>query len=104
MQLLNPGRKKERRNMKINEVILQSIAKLVVFIILTLAIYLFLSGQHMPGGGFVGGLVLASSFVLLLLAFDIETIEKSFPVDFKLIAVFAAFIFVVFFILCIFSG
>src|SRR5690625_7538380 len=78
--------------MKINEVILQSIAKLVVFIILTLAIYLFFSGQHMPGGGFVGGLVLASSFVLLLLAFDIETIEKSFPIDFKLIAALVAFI------------
>src|SRR5699024_8277819 len=57
--------------------------------------YLFFSGQHMPGGGFVGGLVLASSFVLLLLAFDIETIEQSFPVDFKLIAALGAFIVVV---------
>src|SRR5699024_7036705 len=95
MQLLNPGRKKERRNMKINEVILQSIAKLVVFIILTLAIYFFFSGQHMLGGGFVGRLILAFSFVFLLLVFDIETIEKSFPVDFKLIAALGAFIVVV---------
>lgn len=78
--------------MKINEVILQSIAKLVVFIILTLAIYLFFSGQHMPGGGFVGGLILASSFVLLLLAFDIDTVERSFPIDFKMIAALGAFI------------
>src|SRR5690625_2814558 len=78
--------------MKINEVILQSIAKLVVLIILTLAIYLFFSGQHMPGGGFVGGLVLASAFVLLTLAFDTETIDKGFPVDFKLIAALGAFI------------
>src|SRR5699024_3483918 len=80
---------------KITELMLQSIANLVVFIIVTLSIYLFFSGQHMPGGGFVGGLVLASSFVLLLLAFDIETIEKSFPVDFKLIAALGAFIVVV---------
>lgn len=78
--------------MKINEVILQSITKLVVFIILTLAIYLFFSGQHMPGGGFVGGLILASSFVLLLLAFDIDTVERSFPIDFKMIAALGAFI------------
>lgn len=92
MRLLKQENERDGISMKINEVILQSIAKLVVFIILTLAIYLFFSGQHMPGGGFVGGLVLASSFVLLLLAFDIETIEKSFPIDFKLIAALGAFI------------
>lgn len=78
--------------MKINEVILQSIAKVVVFIILTLAIYLFFSGHHMPGGGFVGGLVLASAFVLLLLAFDIQTIRKGFPIDFKIVGAIGAFI------------
>lgn len=71
--------------MKINEVILQSVTKVVVFIILTLALYLFFSGSQAPGGGFVGGLVLASSFVLLLLAFDIETVHRSLPVNFKLV-------------------
>ena len=71
--------------MKINEVILQSITKVVVFIILTLALYLFFSGHQAPGGGFVGGLVLASSLVLLLLAFDIETVKHGLPVDFKLV-------------------
>jgi len=72
--------------LKINEVILQSISKLVVFIILTLALYLFFAGHDAPGGGFVGGLVLASSFVLLLLAFDIETVRKGIPADFKYVA------------------
>lgn len=72
--------------LKINEVILQSITKIVVFIILTLAFYLFLSGHSAPGGGFVGGLVLASAFVLLLLAFDIDTIKKGIPIDFKHVA------------------
>lgn len=81
--------------MKINEVILQSIAKIVVFIILTLAVYLFFSGQHMPGGGFVSGLVLASAFVLLFLAFDIETIQRGFPIDFKIVAATGALIVVV---------
>lgn len=72
--------------MKINEVILQTVTKVVVFIILTLALYLFFAGHDAPGGGFVGGLVLASSFVLLLLAFDIETVKQGIPVDFKLVA------------------
>lgn len=72
--------------MKINQVILQTITKLVVFIILTLALYLFFSGHNAPGGGFIGGLVLASAIILLFLAFDIETVIKSIPVDFKLVA------------------
>ncbi len=72
--------------------ILQSISKIVVFIILTLALYLFFSGHDNPGGGFIGGLVLASSIVLLLLATDIETIKKSIPVDFKLVGATGAFI------------
>lgn len=72
--------------MKINDVILQSVTKIVVFIILTLALYLFFSGHHAPGGGFVGGLVLASSFVLLLLAFDMETVRHGLPLPFKLVA------------------
>lgn len=78
--------------LKINDVILQSIAKIVVFIILTLAIYLFFAGHNGPGGGFIGGLVLASAFVLLCLAFDIETVKKGIPIDFKLVAALGAFI------------
>src|SRR5699024_543819 len=54
--------------LKINDLILQTVTKVVVFIILTLATYLFFSGHDAPGGGFIGGLVLASAFVLILLA------------------------------------
>jgi len=72
--------------LKINDVILQSISKIVIFIILTLALYLFFSGHDSPGGGFIGGLVLASAFVLILLAYDIETLKIGFPVNFNLIA------------------
>lgn len=78
--------------MKINEVILQSVSKIVIFIILTLALYLFFSGHNAPGGGFIGGLVLASSFVLMLLAFDIETVRNGVPVDFMLVAAIGALI------------
>lgn len=78
--------------LKINDVILQTVTKVVVFIILTLAVYLFLAGHNNPGGGFIGGLVLASSFVLLFIAFDIETIQKGIPFDFKWIAALGAFL------------
>ncbi|WP_249869482.1 Na(+)/H(+) antiporter subunit B [Oceanobacillus saliphilus] len=76
--------------MKINNVILRTVSKVVVFIILTLAIYLFLSGHHSPGGGFIGGLVMASALVLLFIVYDIETVQKAIPVDFKKIAAFGA--------------
>ncbi|MCJ8007359.1 Na(+)/H(+) antiporter subunit B [Lederbergia wuyishanensis] len=78
--------------MKINDVILQTVTKIVVFIILTMAIYLFISGHNSPGGGFIGGLILASAFVLLCLAFDIETITNGIPLDFKKVAATGGFI------------
>ncbi|MCM3357522.1 MAG: Na(+)/H(+) antiporter subunit B [Psychrobacillus sp.] len=72
--------------MKINDVILRNVAKIGVFIILTFGVYLFLSGHNTPGGGFIGGLVLASAFVLLYLSNGIEKVQKSLPLDFKLVA------------------
>ncbi|MFC5588041.1 Na(+)/H(+) antiporter subunit B [Sporosarcina soli] len=72
--------------MKINDVILRTVTKIVVFIILTFGVELFLSGHHNPGGGFIGGLVLSSAFVLLYLVHDIETVQKGVPWDYKKIA------------------
>ncbi|TQR21577.1 Na(+)/H(+) antiporter subunit B [Psychrobacillus vulpis] len=74
--------------MRINDVILRTVTKIVVFIILTFGVYLFLSGHNTPGGGFIGGLVLASAFVLLYLSSDIESVQKSLPLDFKMVAAF----------------
>lgn len=68
--------------MKINDVILQTVTKFVVFIILVFAIFLLFSGHHHPGGGFIGGLVTASAFVLLYLAFDIDGMKRVVPFDF----------------------
>lgn len=72
--------------MKINDVILKTVSKAAVLIIFTFGIYLFLSGHNEPGGGFIGGLVLASAFVLLFLSHDSETISDAIPLDFKKIS------------------
>ncbi|WP_068674079.1 Na(+)/H(+) antiporter subunit B [Oceanobacillus sp. Castelsardo] len=77
--------------MKTNNVILRAVVKLVVYIILTLAVYLFLAGHHSPGGGFIGGLVLAAALVLLFVSFDIETVRSAIPFDFKKVAALGAF-------------
>lgn len=77
--------------MKINDVILNTVTQLVVFIILTFGIELFFAGHNSPGGGFVGGLVLSSAIVLLYLVYDIETVHKGIPVDFKMVAAIGVF-------------
>ncbi|ETP69140.1 Na(+)/H(+) antiporter subunit B [Planococcus liqunii] len=72
--------------MKINDVILKTVSQAGVLIILTFGVYLFLSGHNQPGGGFIGGLVLATAFVLMFLTFDSETVNKAIPFDFKKIS------------------
>lgn len=72
--------------MKPNDVILHSVTKIAVVIILTFSIDLFLAGHHHPGGGFIGGLGVASALTLLFLAFDIESVRANMPIDFKMLA------------------
>ncbi|KIL75924.1 Na(+)/H(+) antiporter subunit B [Bacillus badius] len=71
--------------MKTNDVILQTTSKVVFFIIILFAIHLFFAGHYHPGGGFVGGLMTSGALVLLLLAFDIKTVAKGFPIDYKIL-------------------
>jgi multicomponent Na+:H+ antiporter subunit B len=72
--------------MKPNDVILHTVTKIAVLIIFTFSVYLFYGGHHNPGGGFIGGLGVASGITLLFLAFDIETIRKNIPFGFKNVA------------------
>ena len=78
--------------MKINDVILRTVVRAVVFIVLTLGVNLFFAGHNEPGGGFIGGLVLGSAIVLLYVTFDVETINKTMPFDFKKVAAFGVFL------------
>lgn len=71
---------------KPDDVILRTVTKVSVFIIFTFAVNLFFSGHHHPGGGFIGGLTFAAGLILMYLTFDIETVKKHIPIDFKVIA------------------
>ena len=53
-------------------VIVKTIAKFVAPPVILFGIYMVLHGHITPGGGFPGGVIIASAFVLLVLAFGKE--------------------------------
>lgn len=69
-----------------NDLILRTVTKVTVVIIITLAIYLFVSGHHYPGGGFIGGLTFAAAITLLLITYGSEKVKNGIPIDFKKVA------------------
>jgi len=64
--------------MKGMTVIVKQTTKLVLGFIFLYSAYLILFGHLSPGGGFVGGVTLACGFILLVLAFGKEYVNKLF--------------------------
>jgi len=65
--------------MKGMTVIVKTIASWVKVLIFLFGIYIILFGHLTPGGGFAGGVILASSYVLLMLSFGREFVEENLP-------------------------
>jgi multicomponent Na+:H+ antiporter subunit B len=63
--------------MKGMTVIVKTISSWVKVLIFLFGIYIILFGHLTPGGGFAGGVILASSYVLLMLAFGREFVEEN---------------------------
>lgn len=62
--------------MKSNTVILHTAALAIMPLQLMFSVFLLLRGHDEPGGGFIGGLVAASAFVLYAFAFGAESTRK----------------------------
>ena len=65
--------------MKGMTVIVKTISSWVKMLIFLFGIYIIFFGHLTPGGGFAGGVILASSYVLLMLAFGREFVQKDLP-------------------------
>ena len=72
--------------MKGMTIIVKTIASWVKVLIFLFGIYIIIFGHLTPGGGFAGGVILAGSYVLIMLAFGREFAEEnlSLPVASKL--------------------
>lgn len=57
-------------------IIVKQITKLMVPAIFLLGIYVILHGHLTPGGGFAGGVLIAGSFTLLILAYGSDTFKS----------------------------
>jgi len=55
-----------------NQVILRVVAKLLIPFILLFGFYVIMHGEVSPGGGFQGGVILASAFILYALVFGVK--------------------------------
>lgn len=61
--------------------ILQTAVRLLMPLLLLFAVFLLLRGHNQPGGGFVGGLVVAASFVLYAIAFGVDASRRALLVQ-----------------------
>ena len=63
--------------MKGMSLIVKNISSWVKMLIFLFGIYIVITGHLTPGGGFAGGIILACSYVLLMLAFGKEFAEEN---------------------------
>jgi multisubunit Na+/H+ antiporter MnhB subunit len=65
--------------MKGMSLIVKTIGGWVKVLIFLFGVYIVIFGHLTPGGGFAGGVILASCYILLMLAFGKEQAEKNMP-------------------------
>lgn len=68
--------------MKQNSMMIHTITRVIAFIILSFSIFIMLAGHNAPGGGFIGGLMTASAFLVLYISFGMDEIDKVIRIDF----------------------
>jgi multisubunit Na+/H+ antiporter MnhB subunit len=65
--------------MKGMTIIVKTVSSWVKMLIVLFGIYIIIFGHLTPGGGFAGGVILASSYLLIMLAFGREFVQKDLP-------------------------
>jgi len=68
-------------NKDAHPMILQTFSRLLMPLMLLVAIYIFLRGHNLPGGGFIAGLIASVALIVMYLANGIEWTQKRLTVD-----------------------
>ena len=58
--------------------IIKTVCRMLVPFIQMFGLYVIMHGHSSPGGGFQGGVILGSSFILLSLAYGIDEVKRRF--------------------------
>lgn len=64
-----------------NSLILATAARLLVALMLIFSLFLLVRGHNEPGGGFVGGLVVAAAFSLYGFAFGVAATRRALRIE-----------------------
>ena len=59
-----------------HDVIVKTLARLLMPFMVVFALYVVMHGHHSPGGGFQGGVILAAGFVLLVISHGLKETRK----------------------------
>jgi multicomponent Na+:H+ antiporter subunit B len=58
------------------DMIIKTLARVLMPFIVAYALYVVMHGHHSPGGGFQGGVILAAGFVLLVISHGLDQTRK----------------------------
>lgn len=72
----------------LEDIIIKTLCRLLIPFIQLFGLYVIAHGHGSPGGGFQGGCILAASFILILIAFDLAEAKRRFSE--KLINLFSS--------------
>ena len=64
-----------------NSVILRAGSRLLAVLLLVFSVYMLLRGHNAPGGGFIGGLIAATAFVVFAIACGTEDARRALRFD-----------------------
>ena len=62
-------------------IIVKTVCRLLAPFIQLFGLYVIMHGHSSPGGGFQGGVILASSFILLAIAYGIDEVKRRFSLS-----------------------
>ncbi len=60
------------------DVIIQTLCRFLIPFMQIYALYVLIHGHGSPGGGFQGGCILAASFILMVVAYDLNEAKRRF--------------------------